>query len=661
MLRCVLPGLCLAACLCAPVAGQAAPPSSRSLQVSEQGSVFVTALNPTAQAFTNCTATLDGMTVDSGNFSYQRTDPATNQVVGNVNDRFDIPAGGMQTWIQFLQPAMTHAPQEVQVDMVCDGFSGQQAPTVGVDTFAFSVSTSRPLDVVAVGATISNDGILRIGSVGGSGAFAVASANLGSGGPITVSAGTGQTSLPVPLTVCQTNVQAQCLQPPAAQVAATIATNDTPTFSVFATAQQVLPFSPGANRIYLNFYDQSGTLRGRTSVAVTTTDVSQSNPSSAASTTPTSTTTAGSAGSTGDLLDMIGVNTHLDFSGTAYQNLSATEAAINYLGIKNLRDSAQNPNDLTAWTAVAHATGARFDDYMGEASPAQDTTDLSYVTGLAAQGILNYVEGGNENDDAYAISQGNSIAWTAQFQQQVFSTGHALGLPVINMSFGAGWTAANDYHGDYDKVGDLSPYCDFANAHTYPVVGATTLSTIQMLNSDAHLATASRPVMTTEIGWNNSSYSQYDAARFALDAVFDGIKTGNVKMYFYALFDDSSGQYGLMNSDGSPKTAGAAIHNLTTILADAGAATAGALNYGISGTTANDNTVLAVKSNGTFELAVWNETDGGHNLTLTLPNAVSAINIYDPLSSSTPQASYPNTASVAFATTDHPLIVEIVP
>ena len=52
--------------------------------------------------------------------------------------------------------------------------------------------------------------------------------------------------------------------------------------------------------------------------------------------------------------------------------------------------------------------------------------------------------------------------------------GQQLGLPVINMSFGAGWTAANDWHGDYGKVGDLSAYANYANAHTYPNAGQRT-------------------------------------------------------------------------------------------------------------------------------------------------------------------------------------------
>ena len=38
-----------------------------------------------------------------------------------------------------------------------------------------------------------------------------------------------------------------------------------------------------------------------------------------------------------------GVNTHIDFAAYGYQNLSVVEASgINYLGVKNLRDSPQS-------------------------------------------------------------------------------------------------------------------------------------------------------------------------------------------------------------------------------------------------------------------------------------------------------------------------------
>jgi len=364
---------------------------------------------------------------------------------------------------------------------------------------------------------------------------------------------------------------------------------------------------------------------------------------------------------TAAVLNTIGVNTHLDSFNYGYQNLAVTSAAINYLGVKNLRDCYRHSWDMPLWSQVAAATGARFDDYMGRGSTAGDVADLAFVPSLAALNLLNFVEGGDENDTAPALAAGNSIAWTAAFQQQVYATGHSLGLPVINMSFGAGWTATNNWHGNYDKVGDLSAYADYGNAHTYPGVGQMTDKIIKALNADALLAAWSRPVITTEIGWDTAKFDPQAAARFTLDAVFDGIKDGDVKMYFYALFDDGAGKFGLMNSDGSPKPAGLALHNLTTILADTGAPLSGSLSYSLTGTTANDNSLLMRKSSGAFELAVWNEIDVAHTVTLTLSAAAQRVSIYDPMIGTTAIATQSSAGTVGIPVADHPVIIEILP
>ena len=50
------------------------------------------------------------------------------------------------------------------------------------------------------------------------------------------------------------------------------------------------------------------------------------------------------------------------------------------------------------------------------------------------------------------------------------------------MSFGSGWTAANNWQGDYGEVGNLSAYANYANAHTYPNPGQLPNATIEALN-----------------------------------------------------------------------------------------------------------------------------------------------------------------------------------
>jgi uncharacterized membrane protein YgcG len=360
----------------------------------------------------------------------------------------------------------------------------------------------------------------------------------------------------------------------------------------------------------------------------------------------------------------LGVNTHIDFNDYGYQNLATVESSLEYLGVRNVRDSAQSSTDLTSWQQVAQATGVKFDDYIPEGSPAAMQSALALIPQLAQEGILNMIEGGNEEDDPYAVAEGNSLAITQQFQQQVWAMGQSLSLPVINMSFGAGWTAANDWHGDYDKVGDMSPYTTYANAHTYPNPGQSPDSAIQQLNADAELAAASRPVITTEIGWDNATFSQASVAQYVVQAALDGIKDGDVKTYFYSLYDDGSGQFGLMNQDGTPKPAGVALHDLTTLLADTGAHAAtftpGSLTFSLSGNQSTDNTLLIQKSDGSDWLAVWDETAAAHNVTVTLASTASQIKVFDPVTGTSAIASASNTNTITVSVGNDPLLIEVI-
>jgi hypothetical protein len=180
-----------------------------------------------------------------------------------------------------------------------------------------------------------------------------------------------------------------------------------------------------------------------------------------------------SAVSTENFINSIGINTHLDF--TAYSSqLSTVIADLQYIGVKNIRDSANSAADLGttgSWQQVANATGAKFDAYLGEGSVATMQSGLANAVTLAKQGILNFIEGGNEEDQSYATSLGNSLAKTAAYQQTVYTTAHALGISVINMSFGTGWGTSST--GDYGTVGNLASYANYANAHTYFGTGNT--------------------------------------------------------------------------------------------------------------------------------------------------------------------------------------------
>ncbi len=378
--------------------------------------------------------------------------------------------------------------------------------------------------------------------------------------------------------------------------------------------------------------------------------------------------TATTAVSATTFASSLGINTHIDFATYGYQNLANVESDIQYLGVKIIRDSAETATDATTWLQVAQATGAKFDDYIAETSPSGMSVDLGYVAQLAGEGILASIEGGNEEDDAYPASLGNTLQITAQFQQQVYALGKSLGLPVFNMSFGAGWTAANGWQGDYGAVGNLSAYTTYGNAHTYPVAGQLPDSTIQRVNGLATLAASTRPVVTTEIGWDTSVFDPQTIAKYVLDAALDGMKDGDSGMYYYGLYDDGSGNWGLFNADGTARPAATALHNLTTLLADTGTNAAtfkpGALTYGLSGTQTGDSSVLIEKSNGSFWLSLWNETETAgspHTVTVTLGSQAASVIEFDPLSGTSSIRAWSNVSSVQVSVPDHPVLLEIVP
>jgi len=132
-------------------------------------------------------------------------------------------------------------------------------------------------DVVALAATPTQDGILNIVGPTGSAAFGVATTNAGAGGIIAALADTGDAQVPVALTICETHPDGLCKAPPAPSTSRRVEANETPTYSVFVTSHQSIPFDPANTRVFVRFNEDAtceGTsavvTRGSTSIAVRT-------------------------------------------------------------------------------------------------------------------------------------------------------------------------------------------------------------------------------------------------------------------------------------------------------------------------------------------------------------------------------------------------------
>ena len=243
-------------------------PSSRSVQVNTPAAAFATVINTGQAMATSCS--IVPLTNVPASFVYQSTDPATNQVTGFPNTPANIAAGAAQSFVFAITPTAPIAPTDVQFSFDCA--DTDPAPiNVGLNTFLLSASATPVPDIVALAATTTNDGIENIPGPNGAGAFAVATVNLGASGSITASADTGSATLPVNISLCQTNPSTgQCISAIDSTVTTTINANATPTFGIFIQGNGNVPFDPAVNRIFVRFKDSGGVTRGSTSVAVRT-------------------------------------------------------------------------------------------------------------------------------------------------------------------------------------------------------------------------------------------------------------------------------------------------------------------------------------------------------------------------------------------------------
>jgi len=237
------------------------------VQVGTPATAFATIIN--AGPGDAATCSISPAASVPANFVYQTTNPATNAVTGTANTPVTIAQGAAQSFVIALTPTAPFGPTDLAFNFACANASA--APQVaGLNSLLISGSSSPVQDLVALAAS-SAPGFVDIPGNTGTGVFAVATVNVGTAASITVSGDTGAATLPVSITICETNpASGACLAPPSATVNSSVGTNATPTFGFFVTGSGPVADLPGANRVFARFKDSGGAVRGSTSVAVRT-------------------------------------------------------------------------------------------------------------------------------------------------------------------------------------------------------------------------------------------------------------------------------------------------------------------------------------------------------------------------------------------------------
>ena len=242
-------------------------PSSRSVQVGSTATAFATIINTGAAA--NSCGIAPAFPVPA-TFLFQTTNPTTNALTGTANTRVSIPAGGTQTFLISYKANGAMDSSDVVMAFECAGVDPAQT-IVGVNTLKLTFDTNPVPDMIALGATPSNDGFSRTGGPSGTGLYVIASTNLGVSAPLTARIRLSNAAMPLTATICQTNpTTGVCLAAAAPTVTATVNQNATPTWAAFLQASGAIPADPAANRVFFEFLDAGGVVRGSTSMAVTT-------------------------------------------------------------------------------------------------------------------------------------------------------------------------------------------------------------------------------------------------------------------------------------------------------------------------------------------------------------------------------------------------------
>jgi hypothetical protein len=255
-------------------AGPASPlqasvlPSSRSVEVAVTATAFATIINSGTADATGCGIAPSAATPVDAAFLYQTTD-AGNNLTGSANTPVDIAAGAQQNYLIAFTPASAFVPTNVELEFDCTD-TDPAAAVSGLNTLLLSASDTPIADIVALAATVNDDGYTDIPGDTGTGVFAVAAVNVGSTDTITASSVLSNAALPVTVTLCETDATGACVADPTPTVTVDIASGATPSFAAFVTGTANVTDDPAANRITVQFEDSAQVVRGATSVAVRT-------------------------------------------------------------------------------------------------------------------------------------------------------------------------------------------------------------------------------------------------------------------------------------------------------------------------------------------------------------------------------------------------------
>ena len=238
-------------------------PTSRSIPVGTLATIFNTVIN--AGANTAYGITLSMNPAPAGTFAYQQTNCATNAIIGSPNPSLDLAPSGVLCYVLSFTPSATFAAASVHIQAQASNAPSTTLLT-GINTWLLRSTSIAGPDIIALTTTTDFHQV----ACSGANAFAVALSNVGAAaiGDITAVANTGSVSLPLSISISETNPATGVVI--GDHILQTVGAGENRTVAVFVTFNGCIAFDPAANRIFIEFRDASNNVVGSTSTAVST-------------------------------------------------------------------------------------------------------------------------------------------------------------------------------------------------------------------------------------------------------------------------------------------------------------------------------------------------------------------------------------------------------
>jgi hypothetical protein len=388
-----------------------------------------------------------------------------------------------------------------------------------------------------------------------------------------------------------------------------------------------------------------------------------------------------------DFVNSIGINTHLNYFDRLYGNFPLVQRELASLGILHLRDGVHLQNaDYNAavygrWAQLGKL-GLRFDavvDPRNKLGPI--TPDLLEKVYLLSDRTIESFEGPNEMDIS-GTSNWSTI--DRDFNDTLYRAVHQ--MPDADRVKLIGPSMAFASHGH--QIGDISGRNDFGNLHSYPA-GKLPSTIFPEQTELAKDLSGSHAIIMTESGYHNAlndhtdqpAISETAAAKYVPRLFLENYVHGILRTYLYELLDeapdpglkDNQLHWGLIRANGTEKPAFTALKNLISELNDhSKPAHLDSLTWSLSNTASKIDHILLEKSNGEFDLILWQEVPSFDTkdqvdisnppvkAVLTFPYKVKSVRLYEPAIQATPTHSYSEASTFPVDIPDHPLVIQIL-